>query len=388
MATLLSNLNSLINDRRRDSTSDAVDMTTDGFRAIDSALEIWNQLHDWPWQIETSTFNYHQGIETYAAPTRFKAPVRLVPTKNTSTKMKYLSQNSFESKTLYSNRFAIATKDLKQRLKVKYSGGSNMLLHALTSLTDNGTIAGATAISNLSIDDYEGFEQNSSLKFDYSGTSGTITITGISAIDLTQYKDRSAVYLTYYPTNVTNLTSLSIKLGSDAGNYYSISATTDYLGDGLIANTWNRIKFDWANSSTTGTPDIAAIDYIQITIAFSVDPTNTADRLENLFIAENIPMTFEHYTTNMVYDVSGTTKIAAFNDASATTDYPLWSGDWDYATEPFVNSVLEYIFFMTGEFNERSLVSENIMKWVEPLRDRLPSKRLKIEFQIVPDINL
>lgn len=387
MATLLSNINSLINDRRRDTTSDAVDMTADGFRAIASSLEVWNQLHDWPWQIETSTFNYNPGIDTYTTPTRFKAPVALYPTKNPSTKVKYISQGSFASKTIYPNRFAIATKDLKQRLKFKYSGGSSMLLHALNSLTDNGTVVGATAISNLSIDDYEGFEQNSSLKFDYSGTSGTITISGQTAVDLTQYQDRSSVYLTYYPTNVTNLTSLSIKLGSSASDYYLISATTDYLGETLTANAWNRIKFSWANASVTGTPDITAIDYIQVTIAFSVDPTNTADRMENIFISENIPMTFEHYTTNMVYDVSGTTKLAAFNDATATTDYPLWSGDWDYATEPFINSVLEYIFFMTGEFTERSMVAENIMKWVEPLRDRLPSKRLKIEFQIVPDIN-
>lgn len=387
MSTALSDINNILNDRRRDTTSDSIDLTTDGFRAINSALDIWNQLHDWPWQIESTTVNYNPGIDTYTTPTRFKAAIDLRPLKAKTTEFRYVSQNSFDTKTIYPNRFAVMTKDLKQRMKIKYSGGNSMVLHALTSLTDNGTVVGGTAISNLEIDEYEGYEQNSSLKFDYSGTSGTITITGQEAADLTLYKDRSSIYLTYYPTNVTDFTSISIKLGSSAGDYYSISSTTDYLGESLVANAWNKIKFAWSSASTVGTPDITAINYIQITIEFSVDPTNTADRMENIFISENIPLEFEYYTTNMVYDTSGSTKLSAFNDAADTTDYPLWSGDWDYATEPFTNSVLEYIFFMTGEFTERMLVTENILKYVEPLRDRLPSKRRKVEFMMVPDIN-
>ena len=47
MSTTLSDLNNLINDRRRDSGSNSIDMTTTGFRAIKSTIDLMQQVHDW-----------------------------------------------------------------------------------------------------------------------------------------------------------------------------------------------------------------------------------------------------------------------------------------------------------------------------------------------------
>lgn len=387
MATTLADLNSIINDRRRDTTSHSIDMTGDGFRAINGALDVWNQIHDWPWQIETTVLKYHSGINSYTLPSRFKAAIDLRPSKSPSTEFRMVSQNSFDTKKIYPNRFAISTKDRKQRLLIQHAEGASVLLHALNSLSSNGTVTAGGDISNLTADQYESYLGKGSLKFDYSGTSGTITITGLNPMDLSRFQDRSAAYLLFNPSVVSNFTSISLKIGSGPSDYYSITATTDHLGDDLVANQANRIKFNWANQSTTGSPDITAIDYLQITIVYGSDPSATAMRVEDLFISEDIPLQFDYYTTNMVYDVSGDAYISNFNDATATTDYPLLSGDWDYAREQLVTSVLQYIFFMTGEFTEYQVVVNNIEELVKPLRDKLPSKRRKPEFALVPDVN-
>ena len=57
MTTTLNDLNTVINDRRRDTGTNSIDMTTVGFRAINSTLQIWNGVHDWPWTIKTVNFN-------------------------------------------------------------------------------------------------------------------------------------------------------------------------------------------------------------------------------------------------------------------------------------------------------------------------------------------
>lgn len=387
MSTTLSDINSTVNDRRRDTTSNSIDMTTDGFRAVNGAIDIWNLVHDWPWQIEKTTITYNEGITVYDLPDRFKALVDIRPAKNESTEFKFVTNNSFDRKSIYPNRCAIRVIDGKQRMRLKYSG-FNMLVHNLGSTSDNGTVTAGGDASNLTQDLYETNGSASGLKFDYDGTSGTITVTGMDSLDLTRYQDRSKLYMDIKLPSVTNFSSITLKIGNDASNYYSISATTDHLGESPVANEYTTIAFDWASASETGSVDITAMDYVQLTLAYGSSTTMTAVRIENLYISENIPVTIEYYTTNMVYDVSGTARTSEFNDSSATTDYPLFSGDWDYALEPFIDSILEYIFFMTGETAEMETVQRNISSRISPLKARLPSRRRYPEMTITTDTNL
>jgi len=388
LATTLSDINNLINDRRRDSGSNSVNMTTEGFRAINGTLDLWNQMHEWEFQIEETLINYNEGITWYSTPSNgtasiLKAPVDLRYYKGGRTKeFDMTSSSGFDSDILTPRKFAISTKGQTEYLRIK-AAGDKIDLDPATALTSNGTWVGATAISNVATDSYEFFDQNASLTFDYSGTSGTLTKTLTSGVDLSKYKNRSSVVWNHKSSTYTNWTSMTLKFGSSDSAYYTASVTSDYLSNDPTADQWNKFKIAWADLTTVGSPDITDIVYIQLTIAYSVNPAN-AQWIENLFVSENVPLVFEYYSNNMVSD-SGT-KTQKFTDSSDTNDTPLWTEKWDFITESFINSVLEVIFFITGEYTDMAAVQNKVAQIVNNLKTKLPSRRRYPEMAMKFDI--
>lgn len=390
MSTSLANLNTLINDRRRDTTANSVDMTADGFRAIIGALQIWDMQHDWAWQIAKYSFNYNDGVDTYRLPASLAykeiLDIRDTRTSGKQNEFYYLSNNKFDSDTTHNFRIAVKTEDQKRYLRMKYTGDKKTL-NTANSLSTDGTWVGASAISNVAEDIYDSYSGQGSLKFDYAGTSGTLTLTGMTPKSVERYAQRSTIYFDMYLQSVTNFTSVTVKVGSSASDYITVALTTDYLGNAPVVG-WNRFALPWTGTTTVvGTLDTTAFDYIQLTLAYGSNPATVSNRFENFFISENIPVVLEYYSHFMCYDVSTTSKVQVFNDSSATTDYPLWSEEWDYVNEAFVNSVLEIIFWMTGETSERGVAVERIRALVEPLKAKIPSRRRYPSMQISPEVN-
>jgi len=386
MSTDLAYLNTVINDRRRDTSTNSIDMSTVGFRAINSTLQIWNEVHDWPWTIKTVNFNYNPGIYQYTVASDFKFPLTLQAYKPSMSRASFtlVSPLKFPS-SLYSQRFAVSNVASVQYLMVKSLDGNNSTINAATAYNQNGTWAGATAISNVSTDNYEGFTWPSSISFDYSGTSGTLTNSTMSSVDLTAFRNRSSLYIDLYLSSVTSITSVSLKWGTDSSNYYTVTSTTNYLGQSLVVG-WNRIKFAWSSPTTVGTPTVTSIGYLQMTIAYSVNPSATGFYFQNVFISENVPLTLTYYSTNMVTTLLGV-QAQLFASAAATTDTPMWTGRWDIATEPFINSVLELIFSMTGEYTDMNVARQKIIEIVTPLKARYPSQRRYPTLQFSTDTN-
>lgn len=391
MSTTLANINSLINDRRRDTSNGTLDMTAEGFRAINGALQLWDQLHDWEWQIAKTTIVYNEGVDTYpiASSLAFKSVLDIRPQREVdkNDELYYLSNNKFDSDRIHSYKFAIKTEDQGQYLRLKYAG-NKAILNAANSLADNGTWVGATAISNVATDEYESFNGGGSVKFDYSGTSGTITNSTMNAIDVSRYAQRSTIYFDVYLQSVADFTSITLKVGSSASDYITAAISTDYLGNALVAG-YNRCKITWDGSTTVvGTLDTSAFDYIQATIAYGSDPATVSNRIENFFISENIPMTLEFYSHNMVIDVSASNaKLQSFNDSSATTDTTLWTGRWDFVNEAFINSSMEIINWINGDSTSRDIAVERITAFLKPLQAKLPSRRRYPQMSLVADIN-
>lgn len=386
MATDLAYINTLVNDRRRDTSTNSIDISTVGFRAINSTLQIWNEIHDWPWTIKTVNFNYNPGIYQYTVQSDFKFPLTLQSYKPSMSSGSYtlVSPLKFVS-SLYSQRFAVSNVAGIQYLMVKSLDGNNSTINAATVYNQNGLWVGATAISNVSTNNYEGFTWPSSVSFDYSGTTGTLTNSTMTAIDLTAFQNRSNLYVDIYLPTVTSITSVSLKWGTDSSNYYTVTSTTNYLGQSFIVG-WNRVKFAWSSPTTVGTPTVTSIGYLQMTLAYSSNPSATGFYFQNVFISENVPLTLTYYSTNMVTTLAGT-QSQLFASAAATTDTPLWSGRWDIATEPFINSVLEIIFSITGEYTDMNVARQKIIEIATPLKQRYPSQRRYPTLQFSTDTN-
>jgi len=396
MSTNLSALNTVINDRRRDVSANSIDMTTVGFRAINSTLEIWNEIHDWPWTIKQVNFNYNPGVDTYALDsivTDFKYALTLKFYKpgQRITEFTMVSPLRFDSAFLWSRRFAVQVVAGVQTLRMKSVDGNNAALNTATAYNQNGTWVGASAIGTVGTDSYEGFSLGASVSFLYNGTSGTLTNDGntyttFKPVDMTTYNNRSNIYFDIDFSSVTNLSSLTLKWGTDSSNYFTATVTTDYLSNAFTTG-WIRIKIPWSSVPTTvGTPIISSIKYLQLTVSTTGSNNLGLVRVQNFFVSENVPVVLTYYSTNMVTTLAGA-QAQIFASAAATTDTPLWSGRWDMASEPFINSVLEILFWITGETTDMMIAKSKIAEIVKPLKERYPSQRRYNTAQIVPDIN-
>lgn len=141
--------------------------------------------------------------------------------------------------------------------------------------TTGWTAAGSA--SGITLDSTVFWQDPGALRFLLTGAStGTMTKT-ISTVDLTDYVGVGVVFLAIRTPSATNLTSISIKLGSTSGlatDYYQVSSvTTGFLG-AWTANDWLLVALDLANATTTGTPVATLIKYAQISIAHAATITN------------------------------------------------------------------------------------------------------------------
>lgn len=169
---------------------------------------------------------------------------------------------------------------------------------ATTGWTASGSASGITLDSTVL------YQQPGSLRFLLTGASTGILTKTIPTNDLTNYIGVGVVFLAIYlPTTETlaNLTSISVKLGSSASAYYSVSATTGFLG-AFVLGDWMLVALNLSGSTTTGSPDKTKITYAQISIA-------TAGTISNFYIGDfwialPTPTTLI-YQTSSIFQASG-----------------------------------------------------------------------------------
>jgi len=134
------------------------------------------------------------------------------------------------------------------------------------------------------------------------GTQGILTKT-ISSVDLTDEEGVGVVFLEAYLPSTT-ISSIELRIGSDASNYFSVTQTEGMLG-AWKANEWTTIDFDLSGATETGTVDITHVDYVQILVNYtSVTALNNV-RFGSLFIA--MPAPYELiYGTSAIFKVGST----------------------------------------------------------------------------------
>lgn len=184
-------------------------------------------------------------------------------------------------KTFYRNMVAIYDADGVGKLLVsaQLKNDSQVTLHDMESVDGNGTWTGdATSVltSTIETDADQRTEGNRSIKFDVAaaGTTPYIeNITGMTAIDLTDYTDNQIFVWLYIPltgTELSKITSIALRWGSSNALYYLRTITTNNWGVSF-KNGWNLLRFDWDSNVSTpgGAPDIENIDYLRLTINLS-----------------------------------------------------------------------------------------------------------------------
>ena len=158
------------------------------------------------------------------------------------------------------------------------------------------------------------YEAPSSLRFTLTGAStGEITETLTNSLDLSSYEGVGVAFLAIRLPN-TDLTSITLRLGSDSTNYSYVTATQGFLGQ-WISDDWALIAFDFSTGTDFNSPDWANIDYVQV--MFDTTGTLTNANVGGLFISQPAPAQIL-YQSAAIYLPDGSQT--ALNTITANTD--------------------------------------------------------------------
>jgi hypothetical protein len=205
------------------------------------------------------------------------------------------------------------------------SSGIPLPQTALSSMSDSADVTnGGTA--SAPITDYVNYYQSpASIRFNLVGAgTGTITAQLDSPIDLSIYQGVGVAFLAIETPSGALLDDIELRIGSSAADYYSEVQTDGFLG-AWQSDQWTLVAFDLASATTTGSPVISAIDYVQVRMTTTNTITNM--RLGGLWVAmpslnEIIYQTaaiFKNPTTGALsQEISSDNDLIILNDAAFT----------------------------------------------------------------------
>lgn len=152
---------------------------------------------------------------------------------------------------------------------IRISQNKTMPRVVLDPMSDtSGWVASGDA-SNLAKDTTVYWHQPAALRFNLAqgGSLGILTKTLDNPINLNDYLGIGVNFLATMFPDGSGITSVTLRLGSSAANYYEMAVTEAFLG-AWVDNQFMLTALDLADATTTGTPDISAIEYVQIRIAY------------------------------------------------------------------------------------------------------------------------
>lgn len=133
--------------------------------------------------------------------------------------------------------------------------------------------------SDVKVDKDDFTEGAGSIRFQTDTGDTTDTNVGIQndstvRYDISDFLARGSAFVDAKLTVAdTGIHQITLRLGSDSGNYYQISDSNQNDCSAFVSG-WNKIRWDFINKTTTGTPVDTAIDYAAL--FWSRDTTTTA----------------------------------------------------------------------------------------------------------------
>lgn len=248
------------------------------------------------------------------------------------------NQQTFDrTKGYYSNGTRSTFKFLNGTPIIRIATQGTNPQNVIDNMNEVGNWVAGGSASGLSLNQAYYYQAPASLKFTLTGSSsGTLTETLSNPIDLSTYEGIGVAFLAVYIPDASTLTSISLKLGSDSGNYASVTATQSFIGS-FSSNNWQLVAFNFANATNTGTPDWDNIDYTQIT--FNHTGTQTNFGVGNLFIS--LPVPFQIFYQSAAIFVPTGSEVASQYISDVTDTILLTTGAYQIYTYECALSVME-----------------------------------------------
>lgn len=256
-----------------------LDNVTDLNGALERAARIMAQQADIPEASGRQSVTLYDGVFDYAAPTTIfgGALVDLRPQGMSRSSWDYVYKQPVElfdrTKHNLPNGYQVTFESRKGTGIMRVANVRAKGKAVLDRMQDTTNWTAAGSASGLTQDKTVFYESPSSLRFTLAGAStGTLT-KAITQQDLSDYEDVGVGFLAIRTPSATDLTSVAVRVGSGASAYDEVSTTAGFLG-AWTANDWLLLAFDFSGSTSTGTPDWSAIDYLQVRVTHAATLTN------------------------------------------------------------------------------------------------------------------
>ena len=320
-----------------------LDNVTDLYGAFQRAANNAIQTAEFPEASGIQNISLYNGVFDYPIDTRLYetslvdiAPQGISrPLWETTSKT---NQQTFDrTKGYYSNGTRATFKYLNGTPIIRIVTQGTQQQNIIDNMSTVGNWVAAGSASSLAVNSASYYQAPASLKFTLTGSSsGTLTETLTNVIDLSDNENIGVAFLAVYIPDASTLTSISLKLGSDNSNYSTVTATSSFIGN-FSSNNWQLVAFDFANSTTSGTPDWNAIDYVQIT--FNHTGTQTNFGVGNLFIS--LPTPYEIFYQSAAIFVPEGSETASQYITSVTDTIILTTGAYQILTYECALAVME-----------------------------------------------
>lgn len=194
-------------------------------------------------------------------------------------------------------------------LLVNWTGGDQSLVNGCDTVDQNGVWVASGDASNAQTDQQYFVEGTGAIRFTvtYSGGQAILTVADMPQVDISQYTTQGFLFLNIDNQNDVDLPSVTIRIGTDALNYYEMTSTERYSGT-PINKGYGAIGFDFSNKTTEGTPTDTNTVYFQIALNLTSGANDGVYRLDNIFCANPVLFNLPYYSKYNVKSQDGVYK--------------------------------------------------------------------------------
>jgi len=228
------------------------------------------------------------------------------------------------------NRFAFTSiNGLNQILMKGYNTRPRNLINVFNSTVG---LTGSTSVTSLTTDSNIYQSGGSSVSFGMDNSESTSTITFAANLDIRSSLNEGGQVRFYidWPTGISTsvISSVTLRLQSSTGNYYTISTTTQDDGTAWSATGFNRLSFNLANAVSTGTPNASAITTAVLSFVHGGSfVTQTNVRINNMYMVQPDLVNLIYYSAYKGTDTTGATDKILLTELTDIVSFGAYAPD-------------------------------------------------------------
>lgn len=226
-------------------------------------IDIYPQVQRLPWDIWTQAYNQMFDVA---------------------------KQNIFSMANMFTINFNSSLKTI--RINAPFLNPP-IIVNQIDNITDNGTWATGGTASSISVNNTNFAQGAGSLQFNATTGAAYIENSTMVAVNLSAVVNQSSLFVWIYVPDASKLTSVDLRWGSDASDYYHETVTQTQQGTAFV-NGWNLCQFQWASATVVGSPNSAAINYARVTLNLTANAT--AVKINGMNSILGTILSYEYYS--------------------------------------------------------------------------------------------